>query len=50
MAATLEGGQVAWLTVDDADRLMAQAEAARVTGAASSAGPAVRIHDGYRLV
>ena len=45
-----EGGQLAWLAVDDADRLMAQAEAARVTDAVSIAGPAVRIHDGSRLL
>lgn len=45
-----EARQVAWLTIDDADRLMVQAQAVRVTDAVSDGGPAVRIHDGTHLL
>jgi len=47
---TDEARRVAWLEVDDADRLMVQATAVRVTDAVSSDGPAVRIHDGINLL
>jgi hypothetical protein len=45
-----EARQVAWLAVDDADRLMVQASAVQVTDAVSTGGPAVRIHDGSNLL
>ena len=48
--ATDEARQVAWLTVDDADRIMPQARAVRVTDAISDGSPAVRIHDGTNLL
>jgi ADP-ribose pyrophosphatase YjhB (NUDIX family) len=44
-----EAKQVAWLTVDEAKREMVEARAVRVTDALSGS-PAVRIHDGTRLL
>jgi ADP-ribose pyrophosphatase YjhB (NUDIX family) len=49
--ATSEARQVAWLTIDQAERDMVQARAIRVTDAlATSATPAVRVHDGTNLL
>jgi hypothetical protein len=49
--ATSEARQVAWLTVDEAERSMVEARAIRVTDAlATSSGPAVRVHDGTSLL
>lgn len=48
---TNEARQVAWLTVDEAERNMVEARAIRVTDAlASGNGPAVRVHDGMSLL
>ena len=45
-----EARRVAWLTVDEATQQMPEARAVRVTDAMSGTGPAVRIHDGSRLL
>lgn len=45
-----EARQVAWLTVDEATAQMPEARAVRVTDAMNSTTPAVRIHDGTRLL
>ena len=42
-------GQVAWLTVDEAEHDMVEARAVRVTDALSDKGPFVRAHDGTWL-
>jgi ADP-ribose pyrophosphatase YjhB (NUDIX family) len=48
---TSEARQVAWLTIDQAERDMVQARAIRVTDAlAAIATPAVRVHDGTKLL
>ena len=47
--STDEAKQVAWLTVDEAQRAMPEARAIRVTDALSSDGPFVRAHDGTHL-
>jgi 8-oxo-dGTP diphosphatase len=49
---TDEARKVAWLTVDEAPQDMPEARAVRVTDALASSedGPAVRIHDGTRLL
>lgn len=41
-----EARQVAWVTVEEAQRQMPEARAVRVTDAISDAKPVVRIHDG----
>jgi 8-oxo-dGTP diphosphatase len=46
--ASSEAKQVAWLTVDEAQREMVEARAVRVTDALCDDCPAVRIHDGTR--
>lgn len=48
--ASSEAKQVAWLTVDEARHEMVEARAIRVTDALSGNCPAVRIHDGTRLL
>lgn len=48
--ASSEAKQVAWLTVDEAQREMVEARAVRVTDALGDDCPAVRIHDGTRLL
>jgi 8-oxo-dGTP diphosphatase len=45
-----EARQIAWLTVEEANRQMPEARAIRVTDALSGKGPAVRIHDGTNLL
>ncbi|MCW2932510.1 MAG: hydrolase [Actinomycetia bacterium] len=49
---TSEARQVAWLTIDQAERDMVQARAIRVTDAllGAIATPAVRVHDGTNLL
>ena len=49
---TDEARKVAWLTLDQAERDMPEARAVRVADALASndSGPAVRIHDGTRLL
>ena len=48
---TSEARQVAWLTIDQAERDMVQARAIRVTDAlTATATPAVRVHDGTNLL
>jgi hypothetical protein len=41
---------MAWLTVDEATQQMPPARDVRVADAMSVTGPAVRIHDGSRLL
>src|ERR1700742_2132251 len=43
--STDEAQQVAWLTVEEAQRFMPQARVIRITDAVSSGGPFVRAHD-----
>lgn len=45
-----EARKVAWLTVEEATRQMPEARAVRVTDALNATAPAVRIHDGTRLL
>ena len=45
-----EAQRVAWLTPEEATQRMPEARAIRVTDALSAAIPAVRIHDGIRLL
>ena len=45
-----EAKQIAWLTVDEAKRDMVEARAVRVNDALSGNCPAVRTHDGTRLL
>lgn len=48
---TSEARKVAWLTLDQPERDMVEARAIRVTDALASPGsPAVRVHDGTRLL
>lgn len=47
---TDEAKQVAWITVDEAQRAMPEARAVRVTDALSPDGPFVRAHDGTHLL
>lgn len=48
--ASSEAKQVAWLTVDETQHEMVEARAVRVTDALSHDCPAVRVHDGTRLL
>jgi len=45
-----ETRRIAWLTVEEATQHMPEARAIRVTDAISRGEPAVRIHDGTRLL